>query len=626
LAKAARAVWLGVAVAVAGIAAPPAGATNYVVRVGFEELEDFTYLTTRYLQYGIEFQDLGLDGTNSWGVAALPPFGGLNWSLGYVSYGMKMVVASPWPGSYSLNVRWITFTRPASRVTLREYSNQVFGSAGTKIRAYDGPNGTGTELFYLQMERGFRQLVDINTGNIRSITIQNMSNRAGIDELTVYGAEAPKGGNIVVTSTLDGATPPLVFLDGNPTHVGASNTVSPDSLFSISEGKHLVTLVAPGYEWYQQMVDVVTGQDAVVHAVMKPVTVPVLDGESPLQADGAAMQVGTNAAPCAADWDSDGRTDLLVGNASGDLVLFRNVGTESAPVFAAGVTVLTNLGSNASPLLLDFYEDEKNDLLVGFGDGSVKVYFNQGTRAVPDFSGSPYDSTLVTIPTSDAVPFLADWDHDGAKDLLVGGANGKVYLYTNQRVANDYRLTVPIPVDASPDYSGATSVVVAAVSSRAAPGLLRDWDGDGRKDLVVGDGQGYVNLLLNSGTDAAPVFTNRTRLRTEDGTEINAGSRARPLVGDFNADGRKDVLLGRRDGRVSLFTALAGPRLRVALTATNSVLVRWASVWAGYGLQQNNNLNTTNWVNAPAPGDDGTNKFVVVESPAESRFYRLFKE
>jgi len=28
-----------------------------------------------------------------------------------------------------------------------------------------------------------------------------------------------------------------------------------------------------------------------------------------------------------------------------------------------------------------------------------------------------------------AVPFLVDWDHNGTKELLIGGSDGRIYLY-----------------------------------------------------------------------------------------------------------------------------------------------------------------------------------------------------
>ena len=40
-----------------------------------------------------------------------------------------------------------------------------------------------------------------------------------------------------------------------------------------------------------------------------------------------------------------------------------------------------------------------------------------------------------------------------------------------------------------------------SVSYMSAPAVL-DWNNDGRKDLLVGDSDGYIWLYLNQGTDA----------------------------------------------------------------------------------------------------------------------------
>lgn len=68
------------------------------------------------------------------------------------------------------------------------------------------------------------------------------------------------------------------------------------------------------------------------------------------------------------------------------------------------------------------------------------------------------------------------------------------------------------------------------------------------------------------------------------------------------------------------------PLLTIRLTATNTALVLWPSPSIGFTLQQNTDLNTTNWVAAPQTvTDNGTNKFIIVSPPAGNRFYRLFK-
>lgn len=49
---------------------------------------------------------------------------------------------------------------------------------------------------------------------------------------------------------------------------------------------------------------------------------------------------------------------------------------------------------------------------------------------------------------------------------------------------------------------------------------VTDWDGDGRKDLAVGQFMnGQIKLFLNTGTDAAPVFRDSAFLRA-GGAEI----------------------------------------------------------------------------------------------------------
>ena len=69
-----------------------------------------------------------------------------------------------------------------------------------------------------------------------------------------------------------------------------------------------------------------------------------------------------------------------------------------------------------------------------------------------------------------------------------------------------------------------------------------------------------------------------------------------------------------------------GPLLTIFGTITNTAVVSWPSPSAGWVLQQNTNLNTTNWVTpSESIADDGTNKFITVNPPTGRRFYRLHK-
>ena len=60
-------------------------------------------------------------------------------------------------------------------------------------------------------------------------------------------------------------------------------------------------------------------------------------GESrPVLAAGKPIKVAGDAAPVVADWDGDGKPDLLVGAEDGSVVWYRNVGTKRSPRFAVG--------------------------------------------------------------------------------------------------------------------------------------------------------------------------------------------------------------------------------------------------------------------------------------------------
>jgi len=67
------------------------------------------------------------------------------------------------------------------------------------------------------------------------------------------------------------------------------------------------------------------------------------------------------------------------------------------------------------------------------------------------------------------------------------------------------------------------------------------------------------------------------------------------------------------------------PKLTISI-ANNVLMVSWPSTSTGFSLQQNNQLNTTNWVTSTETvADNGTTKFITVDPALGSCFYRLFK-
>ena len=79
-------------------------------------------------------------------------------------------------------------------------------------------------------------------------------------------------------------------------------------------------------------------------------------------------------------------------------------------------------------------------------------------------------------------------------------------------------------------------------------------------------------------------------------------------------------------GIIAAVQTPGAPWLTITHTPTNTVVVSWPSPSLGFSLLQNTNLNTTNWVSPPETvNDNGTERFIMVNPPAGSRFYRLQK-
>jgi hypothetical protein len=65
-------------------------------------------------------------------------------------------------------------------------------------------------------------------------------------------------------------------------------------------------------------------------------------------------------------------------------------------------------------------------------------------------------------------------------------------------------------------------ILLPAASYEAAPEVA-DWNGDGKKDLLIGEFYyGDVKVFLNSGTDASPSFGGYSHVRAS-GTDIRLG-------------------------------------------------------------------------------------------------------
>ncbi len=141
-------------------------------------------------------------------------------------------------------------------------------------------------------------------------------------------------------------------------------------------------------------------------------------------------------------WDEDAKKDLLVGQADGTMKIFLNLGSDNDPNFDPGTFLKvgptgskTNIdvGSRATPCVVDWNNDGKKDILTGNTNGQLLFYSNAGTDSDPSFAGYEFVESdgvaidLAGLPRSR--PFVCDWIADGYPDVMIGASDGNVHLY-----------------------------------------------------------------------------------------------------------------------------------------------------------------------------------------------------
>ena len=137
-----------------------------------------------------------------------------------------------------------------------------------------------------------------------------------------------------------------------------------------------------------------------------------------------------------------------------------------------------------------------------------------------------------------------DWDADGDFDLLLGTSSGKLFLRRNEGSARNISFaTRNEQIDNENDgvdVPGGGAMIVVA-----------DWDLDGMWDIVSGSNSGEVYWFRNTGRIGKPQFSEAIKLVNASGKNsspsdetIRPGTRVQVSVGDHNADGLPDLLVG----------------------------------------------------------------------------------
>ena len=221
--------------------------------------------------------------------------------------------------------------------------------------------------------------------------------------------------------------------------------------------------------------------------------------------------------------------------------------------------------------MIDFEGDGDLDVVVGIDDwndygwdnafddqgnwtngplhGYVYLLENEGGTYVN--KGKIQASGEATDVYGASSPNFADFDGDGDLDLICGEFLDKLTYFENfgSRSNPSYKKGVFLTNSDGKVKMDLQMIIPVSI----------DWDQDGNTDLVVGDEDGRVALIRNSGKlkDGVPVFESPAYFR-QKADNLKFGALATPVSVDWDQDGDEDLITGNSAGYIAFIENAGG--------------------------------------------------------------------
>jgi hypothetical protein len=281
------------------------------------------------------------------------------------------------------------------------------------------------------------------------------------------------------------------------------------------------------------------------------------------------------------DENGDGLDDLLLGDVDySSPALLINGGTPEDAFMVSHTFVFpaydTPIDLLSFPVMnyIDLNNDSKRDLIVSTFDPSlvksknidnIWFYKNAGQDDQPEFQLQK--TNLLQEDMLDfgagSIPVFFDHNGDGLTDIVVGnfGYFDSAYYGPGAFLNCNYRSQLALLENVGSSESPAFQLIdrnyvnlpgyfsLEEPLDAACP-TFGDLDGDGDKDMLVGNSEGTLHAFENIALPGNPA---ELILKTYNYQGIDAGHFSAPQLFDLDEDGLQDLVIGKRNGTISFY-------------------------------------------------------------------------